>query len=251
MPEHVRYLGEASPPRPQVFRGSGSGFGDFSRSPPRPAMARRVLRAIYRRFLQRRQLLPSTVAEAAHVWPRSRLSLMVAGHVPQGSARPSACWFLPSPCASRRRRGRRSFRRSSKTSWRRSSRWPSSSSSRWCSSSCSGWCTSCRRRSRTSATTRSSRPSARCACCRWCSAGCCGRSRGCGPIRSRSCTRWPTARTRSITRRVRATSDEAPHVARLRDRIARLEERASPADLQALRADVDALEAKFARDEVR
>ena len=48
-----------------------------------------------------------------------------------------------------------------------------------------------------------------------------------------------------------ATTDEAPHVARLRDRIARLEDRASPADLQALRADVDALEAKFARDEVR
>jgi CBS domain containing-hemolysin-like protein len=48
-----------------------------------------------------------------------------------------------------------------------------------------------------------------------------------------------------------ATTDEAPHVARLRDRIARLEERASPADLQALRADVDALEAKFGRDEVR
>ena len=47
------------------------------------------------------------------------------------------------------------------------------------------------------------------------------------------------------------TSDEAPHVVRLRDRIARLEDRASPADLQALRADVDALEAKFARDEVR
>ena len=47
------------------------------------------------------------------------------------------------------------------------------------------------------------------------------------------------------------TSDEAPHVAWLRDRIARLEDRASPADLQALRADVDALEAKFARDEVR
>ena len=33
-----------------------------------------------------------------------------------------------------------------------------SSSCRWCSSSCSGWCTSCRRRSRTSATIRSSRP---------------------------------------------------------------------------------------------
>ena len=98
-------------------------------------MARLVLRAVYRLFLQRRRLLPSTVAEATHVWPRSRLSLMVAGHVPQGSARPSACWFLPSPCASRRRRGPRSSRRSSKTSWRRSSRCSSSSSCRSCSSS--------------------------------------------------------------------------------------------------------------------
>ena len=185
-------------------------------------------------------------------WPRSRLSLMVAGHVPQGSARPSACWFSSSPCASRRRRGRRSFRRSSKTSWRASSRWSSSSSSRWCSSSCSGWCTSCRRRSRTSATTRSSRPSARCASCRWCSAGCCGRSRGCGRTRSRSCTRWPTARTsvdHDDGRELRATR-------RRRQRRCRTGLRASrsacpPPNSQALRADVDALEAKFARDEVR
>ena len=48
-----------------------------------------------------------------------------------------------------------------------------------------------------------------------------------------------------------SSSDEAPQVARLRDRIARLEERVPPSELQALRADVDALEAKFARDEAR
>ena len=46
-------------------------------------------------------------------------------------------------------------------------------------------------------------------------------------------------------------SDEAVHVATLRDRVARLEERVPPSDLQALRADIDALEAKLARHEVR
>ena len=104
----------------------------------------------------------------------------------------------------------------------------SSSSSRSCSSSCSGWCTSCRRRSRTSATIRSSRPSGRCACCRWCSAACSGRSRGCGRIRSRSCTRWPTAPTRPIRTHVQRARAWAGEQAwrRLRDRLARLEERA-------------------------
>ena len=63
----------------------------------------------------------------------------------------------------------------------------SSSSSRSSASSSSGWCTSCRRRSRTSGTIRSSRRFARCACCRSSSAGCCGRSPGCGRTRNRWC----------------------------------------------------------------
>ena len=80
-----------------------------------------------------------------------------------------------------------------------------SSSSRSCSSSCSGWCTSSRRRSRTSGTIRSSRPSRRCACCRSSSAGCSGRWPGCGRTPSRSATSWPTAPT-SIPTTSRSTA---------------------------------------------
>ena len=84
----------------------------------------------------------------------------------------------------------------------------SSSSSRSAGSWSSGSCTSCRRGSRTSAITRSSRPSVRCACCRWCSAACCGGSPGSGPTPSRPATRWRTAPTsiRTTTRTRRSTS---------------------------------------------
>ena len=176
---------------------------------------------------------------------------MVAGRAPQGSARPSACWFSPSPCASRRRRGRRSFRRSSKTSWQafialavifvvpvvlivlfwmvhilpekiaHKRHHPQFEAIRTL----------------------------------------CLLSLVFGGLL------WPLAWLWAYSKPVmykmaygtdkvdhdegEIPSDEAAHAATLKDRIARLEERASPADLQALRADVDALEAKFARDEVR
>ena len=105
-----------------------------------------------------------------------------------GSVRPAAVGCL-------RTRTRRSSRQRPRTSWPPSSPCSSSSSSRSCSSCCSGWCTSFRRRSPTSGTIRSSRPSGRCACCRSCLGGCSGRWRGCGRIRSRSSTRWRTAPT--------------------------------------------------------
>ena len=140
----------------------------------------------------------------------------------------------------------RCCRPSSKTRWR--TFWPSSScsSSRSAASWCSGSCTSCRRRSRTSAITRSSRPFARCACCRWSSAACCGRSRGCGPIPSRSATRWRTARTSIRTTTGTRRSTSARRSTDLQQRVGFLSKRGPTAsDLESMRADLAALESRI------
>ena len=78
-----------------------------------------------------------------------------------------------------------------------------------CSSSCSGWFTSCPKRSHISEDIHRRKRSIRSACCRWSSADCSGRWRGCGRIRSLSCTRWRMAQTRSVTLRMPLSTPRA------------------------------------------
>ena len=131
--------------------------------------------------------------------PARRARITPCGRSSSVCWRPSGCW------PARLRRLRRCCPPRPKTRWQATSPSSCSSSSRCCSSSCSGWCMSSRRRSRTSGTIRSSRPSRPCACCRSCSAGCSGRWPGCGRTRSRSATNWRTEPT-SIPTTSRSTA---------------------------------------------